>query len=112
MEIEVENLPKVLRRKGLEDKLAQICKDNDIVFLAVFGSFVRGEQNSKSDVDIAIEFDRNKRKTLLDLIRLEVELSRVFKRKVDLGVFSSLNPHIVEGVKKEMLVIYEKIGFN
>jgi len=108
MEIEVEKLPKALRRRGLEDKLSIICKDNDIVFLAVFGSFVRGEQNSKSDVDIAFEFDRSKRKTLLDLIRLEDELSRVFKRKVDLGVFSSLNPYVVEDVKKEMCVIYEK----
>jgi hypothetical protein len=108
MEIEVEKLPKALRKRGLEEKLAEICKKNDVVFLAVFGSFVRGEQNKKSDVDIAIEFDKSKRKTLLDLVRLEDELSKVFKRKVDLGVFSSLNPYIAEDVKKEMLIIYEK----
>ncbi len=108
MEIQVEKLPKVLRIKGLEEKLAGICRNNDIVFLAMFGSFVRGEQNRKSDVDIAIEFDKSKPKTLLDLIRLEGELSKVFKRKVDLGVFSSLNTYIVEDVKKEMRVIYEK----
>jgi predicted nucleotidyltransferase len=41
MEIEIEKLPKVLRKKGLEEKLAEICRKNDIVFLAVFGSFVR-----------------------------------------------------------------------
>jgi protein-tyrosine-phosphatase len=29
-----------------------------------------GQQNRKSDVDIAIEFDKSKRKTLLDLVRL------------------------------------------
>ena len=108
MEIQVEKLPKVLRKKGLERKLSEICSSHDVVFLAVFGSFVRGEQNNKSDVDIAIEFDMNKRKTLLDLLRLEDELGEVFKRKVDLGVFSSLNPYIAEDVKREMLVIYEK----
>jgi hypothetical protein len=108
MEIEVEKLPKVLKKRGLEEKLAKICRENDVVFLAVFGSFVRGEQNRKSDVDIAIEFDKSKGKTLLDLVRLEDELSKVFKRKVDLGIFSSLNPYIAEDVKKEMLVIYEK----
>jgi len=48
------------------------------------------------------------KKPLLDLLRLEIELSEVFKRKVDLGVFSSLNPYIADDVKKEMLVIYEK----
>jgi predicted nucleotidyltransferase len=81
---------------------------NNVVFLAVFGSFVRGEQNKKSDVDIAIEFDKSRKKALLDLVRLEDELSKVFKRKVDLGVFSSLNPYVAEDVKREMRVIYEK----
>jgi uncharacterized protein len=108
MEIQVEKLPKDLRKKGLGEKLAEICRKNDVIFLAVFGSSIRGEQNDKSDVDIAIEFDKNKRKTLLDLLRLEGELSKVFKRKVDLGILSSLNPYIAEDVKKEMLVLYEK----
>jgi len=108
MAIEIENLPKELRRRGLEEKLAEVCKKNDIVFLAVFGSFVRGEQNRKSDIDVAIEFDRNSEKTLLDLVHVENELSRVFKRRVDLGIFSSLNPHLMEDVKKEARVIYEK----
>jgi hypothetical protein len=107
MEIQVQKLPRALRKKGLEEKLAEICKKNDVDFLAMFGSFVRGEQNRKSDVDVAIEFDKSKRKTLLDLLRLEEELSKAFKRKVDLGVFSSLDPCIAEDVKKEMLVIYE-----
>jgi predicted nucleotidyltransferase len=108
MEIEIGNLPKSLRKKGLEEKLAEICRKNDIVFMAIFGSFVRGEQNTRSDVDVAIEFDKSKRKSLLDLIRVEDELRRVLKRKVDLGIFSSLNPYIMENVRKEMRVIYEK----
>ena len=108
MEIEVEKLPKVLRNKGIEEKLAKICRENDIVFFAVFGSFVRGQQNRKSDIDIAIEFDKAKRKSLLDLIRIENELSKIFRRKVDLGIFSSLNPYVVDDVKREMRVIYEK----
>jgi hypothetical protein len=108
MEIEVENLPEALRRSGLEGKLAQICRKNDVDFMAFFGSFVRGEQNKKSDVDIAIEFDRSKRKSLFDLVQVERELGSVFKRKVDLGIFSSLSPYVVEDVKKEMRIIYEK----
>ena len=108
IKIEIQNLPKELRRRGLEEKLAEICKKNDIVFMAIFGSFVRGEQNRKSDIDIAIEFERNSEKSLLDLVRIENELRRVFKRKVDLGIFSSLNPYVLEDVKKEMQIIYEK----
>jgi predicted nucleotidyltransferase len=108
IKIEIQNLPEELRRKGLEEKLAEICRKNDIVFMAIFGSFVRGEQNRKSDIDIAIEFERNSEKSLLDLVRIENELRKVFKRKVDLGIFSSLSPYIIEDVKREMRVIYEK----
>ena len=106
--IEIKNLPPQLRKKGLEEKLVKICEENDIVFLAIFGSFVRGEQKRKSDVDIAIEFDKNKPKSLLDLVHAENELSKTLKRKVDLGIFSSINPYIIDEVKKEMRIIYEK----
>jgi predicted nucleotidyltransferase len=106
--IETQNLPEDLRREGLEEKLAEICKKNNIVFMAIFGSFVKGKQNKKSDIDIAIEFERNSEKSLLDLVRIENELRKIFKRKVDLGIFSSLSPYIIEDVKKEMRVIYKK----
>ncbi|MEM1544905.1 MAG: nucleotidyltransferase family protein [Candidatus Bathyarchaeia archaeon] len=108
IKIEIENLPKELRKEGLKEKLLEICQRNDIVFMAIFGSFVRGEQKRKSDIDIAIEFEENSGKSLLDLVRIENELSKIFKRKVDLGIFSTLNPCIIEDVKKEMQVIYEK----
>jgi predicted nucleotidyltransferase len=108
VKIEIQNLPEELRRKDLEKKLAEICRKNGITFMAIFGSFARGEQNRKSDIDIAIEFEQNSEKSLLDLVRIENELRKVFKRKVDLGIFSSLNPYIIEDVKKEMRIIYEK----
>jgi len=108
IKIEIENLPKDLRKRGLKERLFEICQKNDIVFMAVFGSFVRGEQKRGSDVDIAIEFDKDSGKSLLDLVRIENEMSEIFKRKVDLGIFSSLNPYIIEDVKREMQIIYEK----
>jgi hypothetical protein len=108
IKIEIGNLPQELRKRGLEEKLAKICEKNDIVFMAVFGSFVRGEQGRKSDIDIAVEFDKNKGKSLFDLVHVENELGKTFKRKVDVGIFSSLNPHVIEDVKREMQVIYEK----
>jgi predicted nucleotidyltransferase len=108
IKIEIQNLPKELRSKEIEKKLAEICQKNGIVFMAIFGSFARGEQKKKSDIDIAIEFEKGSQKSLLDLVRIENELRRIFKRKVDLGIFSSLNPYIMEDVKKEMRIIYEK----
>jgi len=108
MKVETGNLPKALRKKGLKGKLVEICMKNDVVFMAVFGSFARNQQREESDVDVAIEFDEHSGKSLFDLVRLEDELTVVFGRKVDLGIFSSLSPYMIEDVKKEMQVIYEK----
>ncbi|HDJ89693.1 MAG TPA: hypothetical protein ENG40_03265 [Thermoprotei archaeon] len=108
VKIKVEDLPKEFRRKELVERLAEVCQRNDIVLMVIFGSFVRGEQSSESDIDIAIEFDKGSRKTLLDLVRIEEELTKIFGRKVDLGILSSINPYIIDSVKREMRVIYEK----
>ena len=108
MSVEVRKLREELRTKGLEKRIATICQEHDIVFIAVFGSFVRGEQKERSDVDIAIEFDKGKPKSLFDLLHVEEKLSKILKRKVDLGVLSSLSPYVADDVRKEMQVIYEK----
>jgi len=94
--------------KKVKEKLTEICQANDLVFLAIFGSFVKRKQTKNSDIDIAIEFDKNKPKSLFDLVHLEYELEKIFKRKVDVGIFSSISPYIINEVKKEMKVIYEK----
>lgn len=57
---------------------------------------------------MAIEFSKDSGKTLLDLVRIEDELTRVFGRKVDLGIFSSISPYMVEDVKREMVVMNEE----
>jgi len=106
--IKIETLPPKLMKKGLREKILKICEVNDISFMAIFGSFVRREENKRSDIDIAIEFSDKSRKSLFDLIHIEDELKKMFGRKVDLGIFSAINPHIIEDVKKEMMVIYEQ----
>jgi predicted nucleotidyltransferase len=108
MELEIQGLPESLQKVGVKEKIAKICRVNRVVFLAIFGSYARGEQNKTSDIDIAIEFEKNKGTTLLDLVHVENELSAVFKRKVDLGILSSLSPYIIEDVQKEMQVVYKK----
>lgn len=106
--IKSDNLPASLRNGGIKEKLEAICKENDVVFLAVFGSYVRRQHSKASDIDIAIEFDKNKNRDFWDLIRLERELGRMFRKKVDLGTFSSISPYVINDVKKDMKIVYDK----
>jgi predicted nucleotidyltransferase len=106
--ITVKNIPLPLRKKGIRDKLLGICQANGIVFMAVFGSFVTGRQKRGSDLDIAIRFGSGQKKSLFDLVELEQKLKRLFGRKVDLGELDSINPYIIDYVKKQMKVVYEE----
>lgn len=91
-----------------ERELLDACKKNDITFLGIFGSYSRGEQKEKSDIDILVKFSR--RKSLLDLVRIERQLSEVLDLKVDLVTEGSVSPYLIDGIKKELKVIYDEKG--
>lgn len=61
--------------------------------LALFGSFVRGEQRSGSDVDLLVEF-REGEKTFDNFMGLTFLLQEVLGRKVQLVTHDSLSPHV------------------
>jgi predicted nucleotidyltransferase len=72
--------------------------------IALFGSYVRGEEKQGSDIDIIVEF--SERKSLLELVRIERELSEVLGIKVDLLTEKSISPYLIDTIRDEMEVIY------
>jgi hypothetical protein len=91
---------------GDKERLVALCKKNDIVFLGVFGSYSRGEQKERSDIDVLVRF--SKRKSLLDLVRIERQLSEVLGRKVDLVTEAAVSPYMIDDIRKELKVIYNE----
>ena len=85
--------------------LIDICRDNDVARLEVFGSTARGEANDGSDVDLLVEF--SKRKSLLTLVSLERKMSAVLGRKVDLLTEAGISPYLREQINRDRRVIYE-----
>ena len=73
--------------------------------VSVFGSYARGDINSKSDLDIIVQFSG--RKSLLEIVRIERELGESTGLKVDLQTEKSLSPHLKPYINKELLVIYQ-----
>ncbi|MFN7934221.1 MAG: nucleotidyltransferase family protein [Bryobacteraceae bacterium] len=70
-----------------------------VVRLSLFGSTVRGEAGPDSDVDLLAAFDDSCRISLLDLAGIEIKLSELLGRKVDLIEESALKPRIRASVE-------------
>ncbi|MEW6026343.1 MAG: nucleotidyltransferase family protein [Planctomycetota bacterium] len=106
--IKVNHLPNTFRTRAIRERIEKVCRQNDVVFMALFGSFARGQQTPKSDIDILIRFDSSREKSLLDLIHTENEMRKVFKRKVDLLSQESISPYLRNEILRSMKVVYEK----
>lgn len=71
--------------------------------LGIFGSYVKGEQNESSDVDILIAFE--KAPSLLKFIELENYLSETIGISVDLVIKQVLKPRIGENILAEVIYL-------
>lgn len=85
-------------------KLIDLCRQNDVSMVGVFGSMARGEAKKNSDIDLIVRF--SKRKSLLSMVRLERELAETLGQKVDLLTEASISPYMRERVLQEMQVVY------
>jgi predicted nucleotidyltransferase len=90
--------------ESIRDITIEYLTRNGARRIALFGSYVNGEARPESDLDILTEF--SDRKSLLQLVRLERELSELVGMKVDLLTEASISPHLIDGIKKEMEVIF------
>ena len=75
------------------------------VKIGIFGSFAINEQNSESDLDILINL--NSDISLMDLVRMERELSKILGTKVDLVTEASIkNPLLKKYIEKDLEIIF------
>lgn len=91
------------KHKELFEKITSFLKKEGATKISVFGSYARGEEKAKSDIDILVEFSNTK--SLLTLVRIERELSDFVGVKVDLLTEASISPYLIDGIKKEAKVI-------
>jgi len=96
-----------LEQKISKEKLADFCKRNNITKLSVFGSFIRGQLQPDSDIDLLVEFDRGLTPGLFSIIRMEMELTEIIGRKVDLRTPEDLSRYFREEVMRDAKLQYQ-----
>ena len=87
-------------------KIREICRENGVAMLGVFGSVARGEDTLESDVDLLVKFDETP--DFIEFIRLENQFIELLNRKVDLVTEGFLHPSIRQNALRDLKIIYEK----
>jgi predicted nucleotidyltransferase len=72
----------------------------------IYGSFSRGDDGPKSDIDIALKADEQF--SYFDMAEIKYVLEEALNRKVDVGFIDAFKPHILEHVKPDLKLIYER----
>ena len=70
-----------------------------IIRIGIFGSYARGDQNIKSDIDLLVEFEDNTQ----DLYDLKLQLKDFFRTKLGIEVDICREKYIKPRIKKSIL---------
>jgi len=90
-------------KKKIEEQKSILEKEYKVKEIGIFGSYVRGEQKGKSDIDILVEFSQPV--GLFTFLELEEYLTELIGIKVDLVSKKALKPRIGKNILKEIILV-------
>lgn len=97
-------LPVDIPRQAVE----AFCQRNHIRKLSLFGSVLTQRFRDDSDIDMLVEFEPGSNPGLLGIAGMEIELSGILGRKVDLRTPGDLSRYFREEVLASALPQYER----
>jgi predicted nucleotidyltransferase len=88
------------------ERIAEFCKRHHIRKLSFFGSVISDHFTQDSDVDVLVEFEPGQVVGLIRLAGMELELSEIIGRKVDLRTPADLSRYFRDEVLSSAEVQY------
>jgi predicted nucleotidyltransferase len=87
--------------------VAAFCERNHVRKLSLFGSILTDRFRDESDIDLLVEFERGHAPGLIELAGMEIELSEIIGRKVDLRTAGELSRYFRDKVIASAVPQYE-----
>ena len=86
--------------------IADFCRRHHIAKLSLFGSVLRDDFGPDSDIDMLVEFEPGACVGFLRLANMEIELTELLGRPVDLRTLAELSQHFRQSVLDSAEVQY------
>ena len=89
------------------EKIRDFCKKWKIMEFALFGSVLRDDFRSNSDVDVLVSFEETAGWDLFDIVDMKEELKSIFGREVDLVEQGAIrNPFRRQSILSSKEILY------
>ena len=88
----------------LKQIIIPILQNHGIIRAGLFGSYVKDEQTEESDIDILVEL--SKKISLLEFVRIKLDLEDKLNKKVDLVEYQAIKPRLKDRILSEEVRIY------
>lgn len=97
----------ILERKSIINSLRSFVEKDDRIKKAwLYGSFARGEDTLKSDIDLMVSFSDDKKISLFDLADIAYRMGQQAKRKIDLVEEGCLEDFALTTAQEDCIKIY------
>ncbi|MBN1284247.1 MAG: nucleotidyltransferase family protein [Anaerolineae bacterium] len=93
-----------------KDIVTAFCRRHHIRKLSLFGSVLRDDFRPDSDIDVLVEFDPEHEPGFFAFITMQMELSELLGRDVDLNTPEDLSRHFRQKALEMAKVQYERAG--
>jgi predicted nucleotidyltransferase len=80
---------------------AEILRARGVLHAAIFGSVARGDADEDSDIDVLVDLQPGKPCGMFEYVRLQIDISQLLGRKVDLVEREALRSFIRETAMHE-----------
>jgi predicted nucleotidyltransferase len=88
-------------------KISEFCRRWGVAEFSLFGSVLRADFRSDSDVDVLVTFSKDAEISLFDLVQMKLDLENIFHRPVDIIEKEALeNPFRKREILRTAQVIY------
>ena len=100
--------PKISMKQLKNAVAKELVKYSAIEKAWLFGSFARGEENYKSDIDLMIAVQDQSGFSMFDVFQIQEDLQNTLERKFDIVLYGAMKPFAWETAKNDLKLIYDR----
>lgn len=89
---------------SIKQLIVPVLKKYNIKRAGIFGSYAKGDATNASDIDILVEL--NNKISLLEFVKIKLDLEDILNKKVDLVEYRAVKPRLKDKILSEEMRIY------